>query len=71
MSGGVIDQIFVLAKQRLLSAFAGPPDWLLQIISSLVNIIALLGAFLALIVYVQRLSRFTRPARFLSLKGLR
>ena len=32
---------------------------------------ALLGAFLALIVYVQRLSRFTRPARFLSLKGLR
>ena len=30
-----------------------------------------LGAFLALIVYVQRLSRFTRPARFLSLKGLR
>lgn len=31
----------------------------------------LLGAFLALIVYVQRLSRFTRPARFLSLKGLR
>ena len=32
---------------------------------------ALLGAFLILIVYVQRLSRFTRPARFLSLKGLR
>jgi len=31
----------------------------------------LLGAFLALIVYVQRLSRFTRTARFLSLKGLR
>jgi hypothetical protein len=31
----------------------------------------LLGAFLALIIYVQRLSRFTRPARFLSLKGLR
>ena len=32
---------------------------------------ALLGAFLALIIYVQRLSQFTRPARFLSLKGLR
>jgi hypothetical protein len=31
----------------------------------------LLGAFLALIIYVQRLSRFTRPARFLSLKGMR
>lgn len=31
----------------------------------------LLAAFLALIVYVQRLSRFTRPARFLSLKGMR
>lgn len=31
----------------------------------------LLGAFLALIIYVQRLSRFSRPARFLSLKGMR
>ncbi|MGE0305518.1 MAG: type II secretion system F family protein, partial [Acidimicrobiia bacterium] len=31
----------------------------------------LLAAFGGLIVYVQRLSRFTRPARFLSLKGLR
>jgi hypothetical protein len=31
----------------------------------------LLGAFLALVVYVQRLSRFTRPARFLTLRGLR
>lgn len=31
----------------------------------------LLAAFLGLIVYVQRLSRFTRPARFLSLKGMR
>ena len=31
----------------------------------------LLLVFLALIVYVQRLSRFTRPARFLSLRGTR
>ena len=31
----------------------------------------LLAAFLGLIIYVQRLSRFTRPARFLSLKGMR
>lgn len=31
----------------------------------------LLGVFLGLIVYVQRLARFSRPARFLSLKGMR
>ena len=40
-------------------------------LSGQVVLCALLGVFLALIVYVQRLSRFTRPARFLSLKGLR
>ena len=40
-------------------------------LSGQVVLCVLLGAFLALIVYVQRLSRFTRPARFLSLKGLR
>ena len=31
----------------------------------------LLGVFLGLIVYVQRLSRFVRPARFLSLRAMR
>jgi hypothetical protein len=31
----------------------------------------LLGVFLGLVVYVQRLARFTRPARFLSLRGMR
>jgi hypothetical protein len=31
----------------------------------------LLGVFLGLIVYVQRLARFSRPARFLSLKAMR
>lgn len=40
-------------------------------LSGQIVLCVLLGAFLALIVYVQRLSRFTRPARFLSLKGLR
>jgi hypothetical protein len=40
-------------------------------LSGQIILCVLLGAFLALIVYVQRLSRFTRPARFLSLKGLR
>ena len=40
-------------------------------LSGQVILCALLGVFLALIVYVQRLSRFTQPARFLSLKGLR
>ena len=32
---------------------------------------ALLGMFLGLIAYVQRLARFSRPARFLSLRGMR
>ena len=43
-----LDQIFVLAKQRLLGLLHGAPDWVLQIASSLLNIIALLTVFLTL-----------------------
>lgn len=45
---GFLDQIFVLGKERVLALFAGAPDWLLQIVSSLLNITALLVVFLTL-----------------------
>ncbi len=43
-----LDQIFVLAKGRLLAPLAGAPPWLGQIVSSLLNIVALLAVFLSL-----------------------
>ncbi len=43
-----LDQIFVHGKQWLLSWFAGAPNWLIQIMSSLINIVALLAVFLTL-----------------------
>ncbi|MFN2507252.1 MAG: NADH-quinone oxidoreductase subunit NuoH [Chthoniobacterales bacterium] len=52
-----LDQVFVLAKQWLLSWFSGAPDWLLQIISSLINISAMLGVFLALFALISVMER--------------
>src|SRR5436190_9322227 len=43
-----LDQIFVHGKRWLLSWFAGAPNWLIQITSSLINIVALLAVFLTL-----------------------
>ena len=45
---GFLDQIFILGKRWVLSFLAGAPDWVGQIASSLLNIIALLGVFLSL-----------------------
>ena len=45
---GFLDQIFVIGKERLLSFLAGAPDWVVQIVTSLLNIIALLAVFLTL-----------------------
>ncbi|MDQ3413528.1 MAG: NADH-quinone oxidoreductase subunit NuoH [Verrucomicrobiota bacterium] len=45
---GFLDQIFVNAKQQILSLFAGTPDWVGQIVSSLLSISALLAVFLSL-----------------------
>ena len=39
---GFLDQIFVNAKQQILSLFARAPDWVGQVVSSLLNITALL-----------------------------
>ena len=52
-----LDQIFVLAKGRLLAPLAGAPLWLAQIVSSLLNIIALLVVFLSLFALVSVLER--------------
>jgi len=53
----VFDQIFILAKQLLLAPFAGAPDWVVQIASSLINIFAVLGVFLTLFALISVLER--------------
>src|SRR5436190_6491298 len=57
MTGAFVDQIFVIAKQRLLSLLGGAPDWVMQIVSSLLNIAAVLGAFLTLFALISVLER--------------
>src|SRR5207237_7748535 len=52
------DQIFIRAKQCLLSPISGRgPDWLIQVASSLLNIAALLGVFLTLFALISVLER--------------
>ena len=48
MPGEFLDQIFVRGKQWLLSFLAGAPDWVVQLASSLINILVVLHVFLAL-----------------------
>ncbi|HEX8679850.1 MAG TPA: complex I subunit 1 family protein, partial [Chthoniobacterales bacterium] len=43
-----LDQIFVSAKHWILSWFAGAPEWLAQVVSSLISISAMLVVFLTL-----------------------
>jgi NADH-quinone oxidoreductase subunit H len=57
VSGKFLDQIFIYAKQWLLSWLMGTPDWVTQIASSLVNICALLGVFLTLFALMSVLER--------------
>src|SRR5438552_1472503 len=52
-----LDQIFIYAKQWLLTPLAHAPDWLVQIGSSLINIFALLGVFLTLFALISVLER--------------
>src|SRR6266851_1526525 len=52
-----VDQIFVEAKEKLLSPLAHSPNWVVQIASSLVNILALLAAFLTLFALISVLER--------------
>src|SRR6476646_7618761 len=52
-----IDQIFLNAKQWLLSWLAGLPIWMVQVVSSLINIFALLAVFLTLFALISVLER--------------
>jgi len=52
-----LDQIFVHGKRWLLSWIAGAPDWVIQITSSLINIVALLAVFLTLFALMSVLER--------------
>jgi NADH-quinone oxidoreductase subunit H len=52
-----IDQIFVRAKQWLLALMPNAPDWVLQLASSLLNIAAVLGAFMTLFALISVLER--------------
>src|SRR5215467_4557712 len=53
----VLDQIFVNAKRSLLAPIAHAPLWLVQIVSSLINIFALLAVFLTLFALISVLER--------------
>src|SRR6266513_339411 len=52
-----IDQVFLNAKQWLLSWLAGSPTWMVQVVSSLINIFALLAVFLTLFALISVLER--------------
>src|SRR5438067_12630688 len=52
-----LDQIFVHGKRWLLSWIAGAPNWVVQIASSLINIVALLAVFLTLFALMSVLER--------------
>src|SRR5881397_2239356 len=52
-----LDQIFVSGKQWLLSWLASAPEWVIQIASSFINILALLGVFLTLFALMSVLER--------------
>jgi NADH-quinone oxidoreductase subunit H len=52
-----LDQVFISAKQWLLSFLVGAPDWLVQLASSLINISAVLGVFLTLFALISVLER--------------
>ncbi|MEO6871351.1 MAG: NADH-quinone oxidoreductase subunit NuoH [Chthoniobacterales bacterium] len=57
MSGAPLDQIFVHAKALVLTPLAHAPGWLVQIVSSLLNIAALLAVFLTLFALMSLLER--------------
>jgi NADH-quinone oxidoreductase subunit H len=57
MTGERVDQIFVTAKHWLLSLLPNAPDWVIQIASSLLNIAAVLGAFMTLFALISVLER--------------
>src|SRR5256885_2607890 len=57
MSASSVDQAFVSLKGWLLSFVASAPDWAQAIVSSLINIIGVLGVFLTLFALISVLER--------------
>lgn len=57
MSREFVDQIFVHGKRWLLAPIAHAPNWFVQIVSSLINIVALLAVFLTLFALISVLER--------------
>jgi NADH-quinone oxidoreductase subunit H len=57
MPGEALDQIFVRAKGFILALFSGAPEWLVQIVSALISITALLIVFPALFALISVLER--------------
>ena len=57
MNAEPVDQALPHAKQWLLSLIAGAPDWVMQIASAFINIVALLGFFLTLFAAISVLER--------------
>src|SRR5437773_10869618 len=53
-----LDQIFVHLKGWLISLIAVAPNWVIQITSSLINIVALIAVFLTLFALMSVLERF-------------
>lgn len=52
-----LDQIFINAKQWILSLLSAVPGWLIPLASCLINIVALLGVFLMLFAAISVLER--------------
>ena len=52
-----LDQIFISAKQWILSLLSGMPDWVTALASILINISALLGVFLTIFALISVLER--------------
>jgi NADH-quinone oxidoreductase subunit H len=57
MTGGYVDQAFVSLKHWLLSFVSSAPDWVQAIVSSLINISAVLGVFMTLFALISVLER--------------
>jgi NADH-quinone oxidoreductase subunit H len=57
MSGNSVDQAFVSLKGWLLSFLSSAPDWVQAIVSSLINIVGVLGVFMTLFALISVLER--------------
>ncbi len=57
MTGSSVDQAFISLKHWLLSFVSSAPDWAQAIVSSLINISAVLGVFLTLFALISVLER--------------